>query len=493
MNAWLGRLFLLLVVCIGFWVYGYNSSLFYRPSSTHMSRQSDCASYALNYYQNDLPFLEPQTHTLTGDGGHAVSEFPVLYYAIGKLYKQFGYHEWIHRSVMLVFFVLGVLAAFELGLLMVGRPLLALIPAVVFFTSPYLVYYGNNYLVNVGSLSLVVMGWWAYMYYRSGARSVFWIWVSSVLFLVAILLKVDAGISYVGLLALMAFDQLKGSKGQYLFHKLTSVMLVLGGALAWVLYARWFNEHYHTGQNLLGVIPIWGMSLKDIISTSGSLIKKWSLQFHNYVVLLLFIGVVYRMFKIRKVISKADKLVIITTALSSFLYVLLFFEAFKHHDYYMINLFILPLLVLMVYLKHEPLLQQHINKKMLMVGLVLVTAFSLYYAHSQQVDRYEGSMKEYAAEGLYTITPYLRSIGVTEDDIVVSVPDLSPNVSLYLMNNFGWTEAFNGPDYNINYFVGQGAKYLIVSDTNYLQQPLYQPYTQNPIGQYKGISIYKLQ
>jgi len=34
------------------------------PRSSHLWRQSDCASYAFNYYQNNRPFFQPQEHTL---------------------------------------------------------------------------------------------------------------------------------------------------------------------------------------------------------------------------------------------------------------------------------------------------------------------------------------------------------------------------------------------------------------------------------------------
>lgn len=207
----------------------------------------------------------------------------------------------------------------------------------------------------------------------------------------------------------------------------------------------------------------------------------------------LLVWVVYRIIKFRKLVPIETKLVLVTTTVLSLLYTMLFYEAFKHHDYYMINLFILPLLLLVVYLKHEPLLQQTIGSKAIMFGLVIVSVYSMFYTHKQQTDRYQGSMKEYAAEGLYTITPYLRSIGVERTDIVVSVPDNSPNVSLYLMNNFGWTEAFNGPSYNIDHFYDKGAKYLIVSDSSYINMPLYKPYVGEQVGSYQGIYIYKLQ
>ena len=51
----------------------------FQPQSHHQWRQSDCLSLALNYYQFELPFLEPQVHNLLAEEGKSVSEFPVLY------------------------------------------------------------------------------------------------------------------------------------------------------------------------------------------------------------------------------------------------------------------------------------------------------------------------------------------------------------------------------------------------------------------------------
>ena len=49
--------------------YDYQDIVFKRPQSVHKWRQSDCASIALNYYQDGMCKLHSETHNLTSDGG----------------------------------------------------------------------------------------------------------------------------------------------------------------------------------------------------------------------------------------------------------------------------------------------------------------------------------------------------------------------------------------------------------------------------------------
>ena len=71
------------------------------PRGVHQWRQTDCASIALNYFQDSPGFFHPQEHNLTGENGATVSEFPVLYYLDAQLYRLFGPHELIMRLVNL--------------------------------------------------------------------------------------------------------------------------------------------------------------------------------------------------------------------------------------------------------------------------------------------------------------------------------------------------------------------------------------------------------
>ena len=89
--------------------------------------------------------------------------------------------------------------------------------------------------------------------------------------------------------------------------------------------------------------------------------------------------------------------------------------------------------------------------------------------------------------------PYMRKLGIQKEDRVVSLPDDSFNISLYLMGQKGWTN-FNhySTKEEIQYLIDRGAKYLFISQPEILEQDFLQPFLTQKIGEFEGIAIYKL-
>ncbi|HTB08079.1 MAG TPA: hypothetical protein VK806_14105, partial [Bacteroidia bacterium] len=104
---------------------------------------------------------------------------------------------------------------------------------------------------------------------------------------------------------------------------------------------------------------------------------------------------------------------------------------------------------------------------------------------------------DYAAhfKALETISPYLKSIGISSTDLVLSLPDVSNNNSLYFMDHKGFT----GFNYSINdsntikLIIKTGAKYLILNDTTFLPQTAIAPFINKQIGRYRNVNIYSLK
>ncbi len=99
-------------------------------------------------------------------------------------------------------------------------------------------------------------------------------------------------------------------------------------------------------------------------------------------------------------------------------------------------------------------------------------------------------------KSLETIEPYLRSIGINRSDLVISLPDQSINISLYLMNQKG----YSGFGYShlqdaerMNYLIQKGAKYLIVNDRSILENDYMKPFIQKPLGEYGDTKIFDLR
>ena len=75
-----------------FSIYEGGRVLHTRPAPCHLWRQTDCLSLTENY-RSGRPFLEPEIHARIADGGttgNSAGEFPLVYWAIGQVWKVTG-------------------------------------------------------------------------------------------------------------------------------------------------------------------------------------------------------------------------------------------------------------------------------------------------------------------------------------------------------------------------------------------------------------------
>ncbi len=471
-----------------------------RPQSIHQWRQCDSASQALNYYQNQVSFLTPQTHTQTGKNGHAASEFPIIYYFVAKLYQLFGFHEYLFRLVNLLIFTAALVAIFSITQKFRINACAGIIPVVMVGTSPYVFYYANNFLPNVPAIALIIIGWCFFSYYLTSGKRIQIVW-AFFFFTLGSLIKISESISVVaacivlaaGYFQLFSLNEISETWRKHGVLKLVLAACCILCIIAWNQYAIWFNKAHGTGQNLLGMLPIWDISRQEAKDIFDRIRYDWSYAiFHRYEWYLFWTALAAFPFFYSR-FNPLLRLITLLLFLGVCSYGMLWFQAFYDHDYYMLTFIIFPFFLSLSWVEYLGRII-HLNKVFKLTSilfLALTCGFLTNYSHKVQRNRYF-KLKPYINTVLYSIEPYLRSIGVKRTDLVVSVPDSSPNVSLYLMNNPGWTEAFTDENYNINYFHAAGAKYLVISDSSYITHPLYTPFAKHQIGYYRGISIYSL-
>lgn len=466
-----------------------------RPQSVHVWRQTDCLSYTLNYYQNNQPFFEPQTHTLLGDNGRTVSEFPVLYYITAKLYKVFGPQEIILRIITFSLFVFGCFSLLWLGLEMMKNKWLAFIPAAITFTSPYLYYYALNFLPDVPGLSFALIGSFFLIRYLNTLR-IRWAYLSAAMFCLGALLKISAGISLVALssvLFLFSFSQTaKPVPQKHYLHLIFLLVLAVALNLAWVEFAKYYNLLYKNRQNLLGIFPIWGTDMNDVYDIALKTIQVWSKVILHPIVWLWLFGLAVLIVKYRKTISGFYQMILAFMVLGSIVYSLLWYQAFMHHDYYMVNPFVGIIWIIVTACLVADNATPLFRKVFLGIAVVALLV-STYQSRAVQLERYATPDPKYLNTHLFTIEPYLRSIGISRHDRIVSVPDPSANISLYFMNQPGWTELFDKSDYPFERSVDSFAKYLITSDTNFIKQPKYEAHKGDLAGNYGSYYIYHIR
>lgn len=476
-----------------------------RPQSVHQWRQSDCTSYARMYHQDDRSLFNPRAHSLTGKNGEMVSEFPVLYYVAGKLYHVFGPHEGILRALTLVTFLLGVFALYGLSRLLIHSEWLAFLPPLFLLFAPYINYYSVNFLPDLPALSLVLCGWYFLFCYFKAERERS-LWLAFLCFTLASLFKISASVSLVAAtLLLIQYWIQKGYlsfrilKSQKLYGYMTvAIMCVSYGVLGlWVLFAKYYNAQSGNGANLLGILPIWDMSREAVLDTFRIYGTKWYHQILWPPFYYLMGLSIVSLFIFWKKIPQLLRMSTLWLLLGQVAYMILWFDTFYHHDYYLVNTFILPvfLFLMLTYLVDRWTFntkKRVVRYTAAAVMAILIMAAAVNCRSALQA-RYSGNLYESCNKDLYDIEPYLRSLGLQWQDKVFSAPDASPNITLNMMNQQGWTEAYNTHDYNIDYFLWAGADYMIISDSAILQNPLYSKYAGHEIGQHKSVKIYDLR
>ncbi len=493
-----GLLFLaMLVTCLAANVHHY---IFYPPYSIHIWRQADSAAQFKNYYQNDISFWTPQLMNVAGLHGYQASEFPITYYLAAQLARLFGFTEaWI-RGLHLGLFFLALYFFYLLCCMVIKNRWLALLPPLFFLTAPWVFYYANNFLPNVPAISLAVIGWYCTFRYLRG-HSPWMIGALTLLFTLSAVIRPSEGIHFIAAFLLLLYDavlvrepeqrpRVRGLR----FAGLAAVAVVfVAGLLGWIEYVKNFNDTYGNHMSLWGILPVWNVSDNDYDYTNHVLRTHWRLAMHNDAMWMFLPIAFIALFFRRRVYRSYYFYATLLLLGGSLAYAVLFYGAFMIHDYYLLTFSVFPAFVFMSFFAaYEDLLTR---RRVWPVAAVLMTAlvgYDVYYNGYIQRKRFETEETGFK-DAYYSIEPYLRSLGVDREDLVLSVPDVTPNVSLYLLNQQGFTDAFRGEPVNeLQPYIDAGVKYLVVGDTSVYSRPGLEIPRERKIGEYLGIEIYRI-
>lgn len=515
-NKYTSLLFVILLLTVSSF-YKYEEIVFKKPQSIHKWRQSDCASIALNYYQNGMHFFHPETNNLTSDGGNTgkccTSEVPILYYSVACFYKIFGHHDYIYRILNTFIFFTGLFFLFRLLHYVLKDIFWAISITLLFFTSPVLVFYGNNFLTNSSALAFSIIAWYFFIRFLFESKQK-WFYIAIICFFIAAAFKVTALFSVVaitGIYILELFNLGKFNEGIKLFNQpkhfifpLLSIFILIG---AWIVYANNYNKQHDCSYFSTTIFPIWSLEKSEIKEIAIHIKDMWLDQyFHKSVLLFIICSFIFIIFSFKKN-CKFLLYCILFILFEEIAYVLFEFWTFSDHDYYTIEMYILPILIL---ISAFDILKRHyskiVNSLISKIVFSVFLIFNIYYAQAKMDERYNSWMNDYPQnKDLYSITPYLRQIGLTPNDTIISIPDGS-HASLYLMNQKGWTEyvdahfnkgiptPYNHDSIGIQNSINKGAKYLIINGIEELhKKPYLQSYCKNIIGHYNNILIFQLK
>ena len=473
----------------------------YPPHSIHQWRQSDCAAYVKTFYRTGANVFNPATYNLAGKEGRVISEFPILYYIAAKIQHVVGEHYWVIRGLTFLCYVVGLFALLACVKRWVSDSIYAIFPIVLLATSPYYYYYAINFLPNVPAISFSFVGLYYYLQYEE-RKKLLSLCLGTVFFALATALKpTDGGILWIAYLLTWGINAVikayKKVGNPNFLPMILSVAFIALSILGWVKYVNWYNDQNGNHQNLIDIFPIWTMDDNLIRYTTLRIKTEWNVHFQQANIVEMLKGLFILYFILWWWLDKFLRLLTLFLFIGLGIYAVLWYKAFTDHDYYQL-IYVVPFVFLVITLMEyfgrivAPRLSKYAvwGSYGVFIAILMV---SIFHNRNLQYGRYTNPIFENTNPHLFEIEPYLRSIGIKTTDKVVSVPDSSPNISLNAMNQYGYTEIFNDTNYNIHTFKAQGACYLIINDTSYLKKPLYKPFIQKKIGEYKGIMVFDIR
>ncbi|HRH69088.1 MAG TPA: glycosyltransferase family 39 protein [Flavobacteriales bacterium] len=507
-------------------LYEYGRVLHLRPLPMHIWRQGDCLSLTWNYYTGEATFGSPVVHARIADGGSSgksAGEFPILYWTMGQIWKVTGPSEFVYRAFGLLFHFLASYLLFLTLRRILKSDFWSIGVALLLFTSPVLLYYSIGFLTDVPAFDLALIGWYFFVRHAEDGSKRWWV-LAIFSFTLATLLKVTAGMSLVALLALFALATLRPSLLGELRKAFPAagfgwavVALALSGVAAWYVHAERFNNLHNGRYTFNNLWPIWEMNTEEIDRAVN--FAKTILVFQIFdtsVLVVIGLAIVLLLLHVRQLplpVALLNGMLLLGTII----YTLCWFHAVDGHDYYFINPIITLLVPLVTWLwwlrRTHP---EIFNARWVRWAFILFLGYNAAYARNNlimrsnptsQMDRKDllptyhceepafwNSMVNPVWEPLWTIAPYLRSIGVQPQDLVMSPDDYTINTSLYLMHQPGFTEyGYNMEEAaTFERCISLGAQYVVVVDERWLNKEVLQPYFTRPIGQHGRARVYDL-
>lgn len=280
-----------------------------------------------------------------------------------------------------------------------------------------------------------------------------------------------------------------------------AMALVLLAAVGWYAYAKIYTDLHGGEVSDVEIRPIWILSGETIRITWEAIKERF--HYGNYhspwllgLVAVLLIHNFIRWKQYDRLLSWLSVLVL----LGGISFSLLFYRSLRNHDYYQMNNLLILVLVSMNFLLWVKNNKAKIYRSLLfrsaVAGLMLFLLVSCEKVMKNYY--YGGWFMNYARENYNEkyddITPYLRSLGIGRDDPVYCTPDVSINISLYLMDQKGHTDFFRKDQAfgdKLELFSEAGAKYVILGDREAMPGAP-EDYGLTKIGERNGVQIFRI-
>jgi len=435
------------------------------PSYIHAWSQSDRYALALGFVNNDLNFFKPETFSLLknakaidewkypSDNNITAVDFPIHDYLPAFFMKITGNSSpFIFRVYILLYSFIGLLFLFKLSQLWTRSFLKSILILIFAATSPVFVYYQGGFMPTIPSLSNSIIGIYLYSLYLSNSDNKYFNF--SLLFLtIAALSRTTFAIS---LIAIWGFELLRILKGNTrLIPKLLPSLLSTLFILFYTFYNVYLRDKY--GSIFLNqILP--ARSFNEALEMIKIAIQNWGIQYFSIIHYLLLICLVltsafYLLSKKTRILHKTATLflLVLIMFIGCIAFSILMLRQFPDHDYYFLDTFYLPVIILLIFLVTMiPLENSKRNNNFYLITILLLSIPMIVNAVNTQKSRRKTG---YWDRTTSTITNfkgmenYLDSISIPKNSKMLVLDANATNIPLILMNRKGYPIILNKKEY----------------------------------------------
>ncbi len=445
------RYFTVIGVCIllGIVFHWYDINEF--PAFIHAWAQADHYSITLGFIDNGLNFFKPQTSVFnhqfphwwktTTETGITSVDFPIHHYIPAVIMEIIGVKAPIvSRLYILLYSMLGLFGVYKLTYHFSKHHLRSLFVMVFAATSPIFIYYQAGFFPSIPSLANTILGVYFYVLFLDQSKNKH--------FYISILLLTLAALSrttfVVPLVAVFCNEFLRVIlKDTSWKTKVLPVVLSIGSILGYFFFNKYLRETYSS-------IFIGYLLPPESLSGLWTLIKdvfaNWFWQYlsplqYSFIGALILGWILFHNKKDRPSYGIWLKRLLMIWIFGLFLFSIAMSHAFKNHDYYFLDTYYLPVILMVsIGCAYFPTITNlKIKKYSNIIATILLVSFGVS-AYKNQIKR-----RKYNQYDTQTFTKvsyegsnaFLTELGVAKDAKILAIDICSPNVAFVMMDRRG--------------------------------------------------------
>jgi len=457
------------------------------PQYKHCWAQADRYALSIGFVNNGGDFFHPETNILNNQfpGDFEVPretsitsvDFPIHDYIVSVLMRIFNTTSpWCFRLYTLLYSFLGLYFLYKLSYLFTKDFFKSLVVVLFAALSPTLLYYQSGFLPTIPSLANVIIALYFFFKYKDSQERKDFLWFG-IFITLAILSRLPFAIVLVAIMCLEVLTIIRTKK----INRLHVSVFILSISAVVVYY--FYNNHLRNQYGSLFLNRLMpANNFDELVDFTSAVYQRWFFKYftgyHYLIIVALLVLLIFGKVKL-KLRSNAFQTSLLLLASIMIIGCLIYYRVmtfqFLDHDYYFLDTFFLPIILLLIYLVSQmPDFSITTWRYGITVFLLVLFIPAAINANKLQEEIRAFIPKPFTATNFEGSDIYLDSLGVPKSAKILVIAADGPNNPFILMKRKGYAVVYPWPE-KIAKAMNWPFDYVVI-ENNKLQNDVYNAY-----------------